>query len=64
MKKLKTRFAIVPVAEVLEKAVEVDPAKNVERVARKGEPYAVPIETERSLHRCQPRQHEKYDEPR
>ncbi len=63
MKKLKTRFAVVPVAEVLENAVEVDSAKNVERVTRKGEPYAVPIETERSLKHCQPPRYDKY-EPR
>ncbi len=63
MKKLKTRFAVVPITEVLAKAVEVDSAKNVERVTRKGEPYAVPIETETSLKRCESPRHDKY-EPR
>jgi hypothetical protein len=45
VKKLKKRFETVPLAEVLEKAVEINGSRPVavEKLAEKKEPYAVPV---------------------
>ena len=42
MKKLERRFEVVPIAEVLKKAIQVDGKKLVEKLDKKEEPYAVP----------------------
>ena len=48
MKKLKTRFETVPVAEVLKKIAETKVERPVEKLGKKDEPYAVQVSTVKS----------------